>query len=83
MSVALEVCRIAEAQVGRDGLARVVEVGLEVGDDAGVEHSSLEFCLEALLAHPPFAGARPALTRVRGDTLRVTHLEVEDGDPDD
>lgn len=83
MSVALEVCRIAEAHVGREGLARVVKVGLEVGDDAGVELASLEFCLESLLAHPPFAGARPSLVRVGGDTLRVTHLEVEDGDPDD
>ncbi len=83
MSVALEVCRIAEAHVGREGLARVVEVGLEVGDDAGVELGSLEFCLEALLTHPPFAGARPALMRVGGDALRVTYLEVEDGDPHD
>ncbi len=83
MSVALEVCRIAEAHVGREGLARVIEVGLEVGDDAGVELTSLEFCLEALLAHPPFDGARPAIDRVRGDSLRVTHLEVDDGNPDD
>ena len=80
MSVALEVCRIAEEHVGPDAVGRVVTVGLEVGDDAGVEISSLAFCLEATLAAPPFAGARPAITRLPGNVLRVSYLELEDGD---
>jgi Zn finger protein HypA/HybF involved in hydrogenase expression len=83
MSIALEVCRIAEDHVGRDGLADVVEVGVEVGEQAGVEFGSLEFCLEALFSHPPFGRARPVLTRVPGDDLRVLYLEVDDGRPDD
>ena len=78
MSVALEVCRIAEVQVGRPALARVVEVGIEVGDDAGVEPDNLEFCLEALFSRPPFDGARPTLIRLPGDVLRVRYLEVDD-----
>ena len=49
LSVALEVCRLTEEQVGRDGLSNVLEVGMDVGNDAGVEISNLEFCLEALL----------------------------------
>lgn len=80
MSVALEVCRLAEERLGRDALPRVVSVGVDVGDDAGVEISSLEFCLEAALAAPPFAGARPAITRLPGDVLRLAYLEVEDDD---
>ncbi len=83
MSLALEVCRIAEEQVGPAAAGRVVAVGLEVGDDAGVEVSSLEFCLESLLSTPPFRGARPRITRLPGDVLRVSYVDVDDGSPDD
>lgn len=83
MSVAMEVCRIAEEQVGRDAARDVLTVGVEVGDDAGVEVSSLTFCLETLLAEPPFAGATPVIERRPGDVLRVSYLEVDDGRPDD
>jgi Zn finger protein HypA/HybF involved in hydrogenase expression len=83
MSIALEVCRITEGCVGRDALPRVLEVGVVVGDDAGVEPDNLEFCLEALLSRPPFGRARPVLERIRGDDLSVSYLEVDDGRPDD
>jgi hydrogenase nickel incorporation protein HypA/HybF len=83
MSIALEVCRIAEEKVGSAAIGRVVAVGLDVGDDAGVEISSLEFCLESLLATPPFRGARPVITRLHGDFLRVSYLDVDDGRPND
>lgn len=83
LSVALEVCRIVEAHVGPDRLGDVVEVGLEVGDQAGIEPENLAFCLEALLSSPPFGRARPEIEACTGDVLRVSHLEVEDGDPDD
>lgn len=78
LSIALEVCRIAEVQVGREALALVTEVGVEVGDDAGVEVGSLQFCLEALLSSPPFRSARPLITRTGGDVLRVSYLELDD-----
>jgi Zn finger protein HypA/HybF involved in hydrogenase expression len=83
MSIALEVCRIAEEQAGPAGPERVTAVAVEVGDDAGVELSSLTFCLESLLAAPPFSRARPVITRLPGDTLRVSYLEVDDGRSDD
>jgi len=83
MSVAVEVCRMTEMQVGLQRLPDVVEVGLEVGDEAGVEIANLEFCLEALLAHPPFGRGRPAIRRCGGDVLRLDYLEVDDDDPDD
>ena len=82
MSLALDVCRIAEEHVGLDRLPDVVVVGLAVGDDAGVEIDNFEFCLEAVLSVPPFGRARPDIQRCAGDVLRVTHLEVEDADPD-
>ncbi len=83
MSIALEVCRIAEDYVGRERLPDIVEVALEVGTDAGIEIDNLEFCLEALLSNPPFGRAKPQIARLAGDVLRVHHLEVDDGDPDD
>jgi hydrogenase nickel incorporation protein HypA/HybF len=83
MSIAMEVCRMAEDRLGRESLPALVAVGLDVGEDAGVEPENLSFCLEALLAEPPFRGAKPLITRLPGDVLRVSYLEVEDGRPDD
>ncbi len=80
LSVALEVCRIAEEQVGRPRLADLVTVGLEVGRDSCLEIANLEFCLEALLTHPPFRRGRPRIEAVGGDDVRVSYLEVDDGD---
>jgi Zn finger protein HypA/HybF involved in hydrogenase expression len=83
LSLALEICRIAEERLGPDGAGQLVTLGVEVGDEAGVEPENLTFCLEALLGAPPFQGARPAITRQPGDVLRVLYLEVSDGGPDD
>ena len=83
MSIALEVCRITEEYVRPTPLSNVVEVAMEVGDEAGIEIENLEFCLEALLASPPFGRAKPVIQRSRGDVLRVIHLEVEDDGPED
>ncbi len=82
MSVALEVCRMAEAHLDSPGV-RLIELGLEVGDEAGLEPENLQFCLEALLAAPPFSGAKAVVRRVAGDVLRLTYLEVDDGGPND
>ena len=78
MSVAMEVCRIAEDYVGLEALPRVREIGLVVGERSGVEPENLLFCLEALLEQPPFRGARPSMERTPGDELRVSYLDVDD-----
>lgn len=83
LSLAHEICRIAEANAGAAGPGAVREVAVEVGDDAGVEPESLTFCLEVLLTQPPFGAARPRLIRKPGDVLRVSYLEVDDGRPND
>lgn len=82
LSVALEICRIAEERLPPGQAAALLEVGVEVGDNAGLEAGNLEFCLEALLRHPPFGSARPVLRRTPGDALRVEYLEFDDGRPD-
>lgn len=83
LSVALEICRIAEERLGSEGAATLLAVGVEVGELAGVEPDNLTFCLEALLAAPPFGNARPEVVRLPGDLLRVSYLEVDDGRPPD
>ncbi len=81
MSLALDVCRIAEETVGQDRLEQVTAVGLEVGERSGIELDNFAFCLEALLASPPFGKARPIIEQLPGDDLRVTWVEVDDGSP--
>jgi Zn finger protein HypA/HybF involved in hydrogenase expression len=83
MSIALEVLEIAKRHVPRDQLPAILEVGVEVGDQSGVEPDSLEFWLESMLTTPPFERGRPVINRVSGDVLRVSYLEVDDGRPDD
>lgn len=80
MSVALEVCRLAEERLG-DTADALVAIGVTVGDDAGVEPENLAFCLEALLAEPPFRGAQPKILREPGDALHLSYLEVSDDGP--
>lgn len=81
LSLAMEICRITEEQVGSAALPRVREVGVRVGLDAGVEPDALDFALSVLLAEPPFQGARAVLELGPGDDLRVSWLEVEDVRP--
>lgn len=83
LSLALEICRIAEEKIGAPACAAVTEVGVIVGRDANVDAGSLAFCLEALLREPPFGRGAPALSLVPGDDLRLDYLEVDDADPDD
>lgn len=80
--MALEIARIAEVKLGQ-AAPQLVGVGVEVGDRAGVEPSSLEFCLEAVLATPPFRGAKGVIIPARGDVLQIAYLEVDDGNPED
>ncbi len=81
MSIALEIARIAEAKLGASA-GELVTVAVEVGDRAGVEPSSLEFCLDAVFATPPFRGAKGTIVPASGDVLQVAYLEVDDGRPD-
>lgn len=82
MSLALEIGRIAEEKLGATA-PQLVAVAVDVGDEAGVEPLSLEFCLQAVFATPPFTGAQPRILGCSGDVLRVAYLEIDDGRPND
>ena len=81
MSIALEVGRLVVERM-KECPGRLLRVALEVGNDSGVEPGSLEFCLEAVLAHPPFNRPVVNLAQVDGDALRLDFLEIDDGRPD-
>ena len=83
LSLALEVCRLAQEAIAPADPARVVTVGVVVGDRSSVEPDNFEFCLEALLAQPPFGHAVPSVARTPGDDLRLDYVEVDDADPAD
>jgi Zn finger protein HypA/HybF involved in hydrogenase expression len=78
MSIAIEVCRLAEEQVGAEALPRVTGMGLEVGDRSGVVADNLAFCLDSLLTHPPFRAARTDIRRTDDAALRLVWLELDD-----
>lgn len=80
LSLALEVCHLAEHAVAQGG-GRVLRVGVEVGDDAGVEVENFRFCLDALLSEAPFHGAVAELIRAPGEEFRLAWVEVDDGRP--
>ena len=82
LSVALEICRMAEERLGQD-TPRLRRVGVVVGEDSGLEPHNLSFCLDALLAQPPFGDATTQMTSCSGDALRVDYFEVDDGDSND
>jgi Zn finger protein HypA/HybF involved in hydrogenase expression len=83
LSLALEVCRLAEEVLVREGGVAIRGLGVEVGDDAGIEVANFRFCLDALLTEPPLIGARAEILTARGDVLRLAYVEVDDGRSDD
>ncbi|HSU13407.1 hypothetical protein [Longimicrobium sp.] len=80
MSVAVEVCRIAEERVGAALLRSITAIGVEVGDRSGLDLARLGLCLGTLLGAPPFGHARPAITLHPGHDLRVAWVDIDQGD---
>jgi Zn finger protein HypA/HybF involved in hydrogenase expression len=78
LSIALEICRVLEGQLTDEQLPQLVNVGLDVGESYELELANLQFCLDTLLAQPPFAGATVTVSRVSGGDLRVGYLEIDD-----
>ena len=82
LSLALEVCRMAEAELGVRS-PRLKTVHVELGADAGIEPANFVFCLEALLGSPPFGSAALAVTEAAGPDIKLVALEIDDDRSDD
>jgi Zn finger protein HypA/HybF involved in hydrogenase expression len=78
LSLALEVCRIAESHLVGGWGGGVGGVGVVVGVVALFVVVYFRFCLEALLDAPPFDGAVPSIIPCAGPDLRLAYLEVDD-----
>lgn len=78
MSVAMEICAIAERAIAGRSPSCVTEVVVDVGDLAGIEMQNLEFCLDTLLRTPPFGRARAVIRCEQGDVLRVASVEIDE-----
>jgi Zn finger protein HypA/HybF involved in hydrogenase expression len=83
LSLALEICRLAEERLSPRERPRLRRVGVAVGAEAGIEADNLAFCLTALLGQAPFGRAEPALERIPGTELELRFLEVDDDGADD
>lgn len=85
LSLANEICNIVEREVqserGIGALACITVVAVEVGEQANVEPSSLQFCLDALLSAHPYGRGKAVLEFVPGDDLRVSWFELEEDGP--
>ncbi|NDV13979.1 hydrogenase maturation nickel metallochaperone HypA [Crenobacter caeni] len=66
MSLAEGILDLVEQQAARDGFARVREIHLTIGALAGVEVSSLEFCLDAVCRGTLADGAAIVSERLPG-----------------
>jgi len=44
---------MAEERLTPEQVPQLVGLGVEVGDDSGLEPANLQFCLEAVFLHPP------------------------------
>ena len=77
----MEVCRLVEGQLKPAQLPQLVEVGLEVGEASTLEVPNLQFCLDTLFHHSPFAGAAVVIASCPGDDMRVSYLEIDDDRP--
>ncbi len=83
LSLAMEVCRIAQETVYPTDPASIVTVGVVLGECSPVEPANFEFCLEALLQEPPFGRGQPVIRRTAGDELRLDYVEVDDASSPD
>lgn len=78
LSLAEEAVRIVEDAARREGSVRVRAVFVEIGCDSCTMPEALAFCFESAAKGGIAEGARLEITRMPGDGMRVTELDVED-----
>ncbi|HML15818.1 MAG TPA: hydrogenase maturation nickel metallochaperone HypA [Bryobacteraceae bacterium] len=83
MGIASSVLEAVHKELHRHPGNRAAKVGLRIGEYAGVDRESLEFCFEALVKGTPLEPLELEieLCRVadgrRGDELEMAYLELE------
>jgi len=78
MGIASSVIEAVRAEAARRPGARVIRVGLRIGELSGVERDSLSFCFEALTRETELENAVLAIEGASRDELDLTFLELEE-----
>jgi hydrogenase nickel incorporation protein HypA/HybF len=79
MSIAESIVQSAAAEARQRPGMRVRAVGLRIGEYAGVDRGSLEFCFEALVKGTELEGAHLEIDTPKGSSdLDLLYLEVDE-----
>jgi len=78
MGIANSVIEAVRAEAERHPGARVIKVGLRIGELAAVDQASLTFCFGALVKDTDLESAVLAIEDAACDELDLTYLELEE-----
>jgi Zn finger protein HypA/HybF involved in hydrogenase expression len=78
MGIACSIVEAVRRELERRPGARLVKVGLRIGEFSGVEPDSLSFSFEALVKDTEFERAILDIEAASGDELDLKYLELEE-----
>jgi hydrogenase nickel incorporation protein HypA/HybF len=78
MGIADAIITAARSEAGRHPGARVLRVGLRLGELAGVDRESLTFCFDVLIKGTDLDKAALAIEATPCDELEIAWLELEE-----
>jgi hydrogenase nickel incorporation protein HypA/HybF len=78
MGIASSVIEAVRAEAARRPGARVVKIGLRIGELAGIDQASLTFCFEVLVKDTDLEPAVLAIEDATCDELDLAYLELEE-----
>lgn len=78
MGIASSVIEAVRAEAARRPGARVIRIGLRIGELAGVQRDSLSFCFEALTRQTELENTALEIEAASRDELDLTFLELEE-----
>ncbi len=59
---------------------RAAKVQVRIGEYAGVDHASLQFCFDAIVKDSPLAPLELGIEAAFGDELDLSFIEMDDGE---
>jgi len=59
---------------------RAAKVQVRIGEFAGVDQNSLQFCFDAIVKDSPFAPLELGIEMSSGDELDLSFIEMDDGE---
>ena len=78
MGIASSILEAVQQEVNRYPGHRAARVAVRIGEFAGVDSESLQFCFEAIVKDSPAAPLELEIERTAGDELDLGTLELEE-----